>query len=259
MKLELTKPLVIFDLETTSADPSSARIVEASFTRHEPGESPMVRTRRLNPGIPIPAESTAIHGITDADVAECLTFRQVARGLLDFLDGADLAGFNVKRFDLRVLCAEFARCGIEFPLAGREIVDVCVMFHRLHPRDLTAAVSRYTGSTFAAHSAAGDVRATCDVLDAMLDQHGLPRTVSDLAAEFGDPAVDVAGCLVRRDGAITFAVGKHRGKSLAEVAKRDPGYLRWVLGGDFLSDVKALCREALACDEEATELECVAN
>lgn len=198
----------------------------------------------MNPGIPIPAEATAIHGITDADVADLPAFPAIARGLLDFLDGCDLAGFNLKRFDLKVLCAEFARCGIDFPLAGRAIIDVCVMFHELHPRDLTAAVRHYVGAPdFAAHSAAGDVSATAEVLDAMIERHAeLPRTVADLGAVFTNPdAVDIDECFVRRGGELVFAFGKHNGRPIRE----HRSYLEWMLREPFLSDTKKIAREAL--------------
>jgi DNA polymerase-3 subunit epsilon len=248
--LTLTRPLVVLDLETTAVDPKTARIVEIGCTKYTPEHTPDSRTRRVNPGIPIPAEATAIHGITDADVADCPRFASVAASLLDFLAGADLAGFNLKRFDLKVLCAEFARCGIEFPLTGRAIIDVCVMFHELHPRNLEAAVKHYLGAPdFAAHSAAGDVSATVEVLDAMLARHGLPRTSADLAAAFANPdAVDLGECFVHRppDAEIVFMFGKHADKPLAEVAKRDPGYLRWMLDQDFYGDAKALVRSALS-------------
>lgn len=253
MNLTLTRPLVVLDLETTSADPKTARIVEASFTLYTMSDDrermlDTTKTRRLNPGIPIPPEATAIHGITDADVADCPQFGTVAKSLLEFLDGADLAGFNLKRFDLKVLDAEFARCGLEFPLAGRTILDVCVMFHQLQPRDLAAAVKHYLGAPeFAAHSAAGDVSATAEVLDAMLVRHDLPRTVADLGAAFTDPdAIDIDGCFARRGSDIVFAFGKHEGRPIREHA----GYLRWMLGESFLSDTKQIAKDTLSTLKE---------
>jgi DNA polymerase-3 subunit epsilon len=138
--LTLERPLAIFDLETTGTDPEVDRIVEISVLRIAPEGKGEQRTRRINPGMPIPAAATAVHGITDADVAREPRFEQVAGGLLAFLDGCDLCGFNVKRFDLRMLYREFTRAGLRLPLEDRAIVDPLEIFHAYERRDLTAAV-----------------------------------------------------------------------------------------------------------------------
>src|SRR5690242_8632899 len=145
LNITLEKPLAVIDLETTGTDPQNDRIVEISILKILPDGRRRHRTRRLNPGIPIPPAATAVHGITDADVAGEPRFEQVAQGLLDFLDGCDLCGFNLKRFDLRVLYCEFARAGRRLPLEGRALVDPMEIFHRREPRDLNAAVRTYLG------------------------------------------------------------------------------------------------------------------
>src|SRR5690606_24362498 len=133
-------PLAVIDLETTGTDPKNDRIIEVSVLKLVPGGEPDHRTRRVNPGVPIPPEASKIHGITDDDVDECPTFRAIAPGLAKFLDGCDLAGFNVLNFDLRLLVAEYNRVGLVFPVAGRRVIDACRIFHRREPRDLTAAL-----------------------------------------------------------------------------------------------------------------------
>lgn len=249
MNLILTRPLVVIDLETTGTDTKTARIVELTAAKRDPGaESTDIRTRRLNPGVSIPAEAIAVHGISDAMVADCLPFGAIARGLLDFLDGCDLAGFNLKRFDLKVLCNEFARCGLEFSIAGRSIIDVCEIFHQRQPRTLEAAVMFYLGcNDFAAHSSAGDVMATAEVLDAMLVRYDdLPRDAAKLAEAFIGDALDLDEFFIRRGTEIVFAKGKHAGKPISS----EPGYLRWMLDQDFYPDTKSLVRSALSTSKE---------
>ena len=143
--IALERPLAVIDLETTGIDPKCDRIIEVSVLKLAPGGEPDHRTRRVNPGVPIPPEATAVHGITDDDVADMPTFRAIAPGLARYLDGCDLAGFNVLGFDLRLLVAEYNRVGMTFPVAGRRVVDACRIFHRREPRDLTAAYRFYCG------------------------------------------------------------------------------------------------------------------
>ena len=141
--IALDRPLAVIDLETTGTDPKCDRIVEVSVLKLTTGGEPDHRTRRVNPGVPIPPEATAVHGITDDDVADMPTFRAIAPGLARHLDGCDLAGFNVLNFDLRLLVAEYNRAGMTFPVAGRRVVDACNIYHRREPRDLTAAYRFY--------------------------------------------------------------------------------------------------------------------
>jgi DNA polymerase-3 subunit epsilon len=246
--LILHKPLVILDLETTGTDPQTDRIVEISILKALPNRRQEHRTNRINPGIPIPPGATAIHGINDTDVAKEPRFEQIACKLRTFLEGCDLCGFNLKRFDLRVLHAEFTRAGQTISLEGRAVLDPLEIFHARERRDLAAAVRFYCGREHqGTHAASADVLATAEVLDAMLARYAdLPRTVADLHQHFKKPsAVDSAGNFIRVEGQIQFAFGKYRGQALDAVAEMKPGYLHWMLTQDFFSDTKAVVKDAL--------------
>jgi DNA polymerase-3 subunit epsilon len=246
--LVLAKPLAILDLETTGTDPQVDRIVEISVLRALPDGSHTHRNRRINPGIPIPGEATAIHGISDADVANEPFFHELAAGLRKFLDGCDLCGFNIKRFDLRVLCAEFRRAARPLDLEGRAVLDPMELFHARERRDLAAAVRFYCGREHTeAHVARSDVLATAEVLDNMLARYtDLPRTVVGLDQHLKKPnAVDAAGKFIRVGGEIRFTFGKYRGEPLDAVAQMDPGYLEWMLAQDFFDDTKDIVKAAL--------------
>ncbi len=247
--LSLERPLAVIDLETTGTDPKTDRIVEISVLKIYPDGRREHKTRRLNPGMPIPPEAAAIHGITDADVAGEPRFRDVAAGLLAFLDGADLCGYNLKRFDLRLLYAEFARAGLALNLERRAIIDPFEIFQAFERRDLTAALRFYCGRDHdGAHGAAADVLATVEVLDAMVAHYEeLPRSVAGLHQHFKDPnSVDSSGSFVRVGGELRFNFGKYRGQPLETVAATKPDYLEWMLAQDFFDDTKSLVREALA-------------
>jgi DNA polymerase-3 subunit epsilon len=249
--LELDRPLVCFDLETTGTDPATDRIVEISCLRVAPAGDREARTRRINPEQPIPPEATAVHGITDDDVRDAPTFRQVAKALLDWLGDADLAGFNAARFDVPLLEQEFRRCGLELNLARRRVIDAMVIFKRKEPRDLTAAVRFYLDRDHeGAHSAEADVTATLEILEAQVERYeDLPNTVGELArwTRAARPgAVDPDGKFVWRNGEAVFAFGKHQGKSLRTVAQSAPDYLRWITSSDFPPEAKELVTAALA-------------
>lgn len=244
--LVLDRPLAVLDLETTGVDPAADRIVEVAVLTLLPGGKQELFHRRVNPGVPIPLAATAVHNITDANVAGAPTFREVAPELFAALHGSDLAGFGIASFDLPLLAVEFARCGLPFRVAGRRVVDVLALYLRLRPRDLAGAVREYLGRDHAdAHSAAADVRAAAEVLDAQVGRHALPPTPAELHAALVE--VDVAGRF-RLDaaGQVAFAFGKYSGQRLAGVAGRDPGYLRWMLGRPFLDDTCDVVRRALA-------------
>lgn len=248
--LRLDRPLVVFDLETTGTDPATDRIVEISALRIEPDGTRLVKTRRLDPERPIPPGATAVHGIGDDDVRGAPTFRQISRSLLDWLAGADLAGFNICRFDVPLLDREFRDCGLDLELGGRRVLDAMVVFHRKEPRDLGAALRFYCGREHtAAHSAEADVEAALDVLDAQLGRYtDLPTSVAELAAwtQGSRPdGIDVRGKFVWRDGEAVFAFGKHEGTPLRQVAAAAPDYLEWILGSDFPDDARAIVAGAL--------------
>jgi DNA polymerase-3 subunit epsilon len=247
--ISLEKPLAVIDLETTGTDVKTDRIVEISVLKILLDGRRIHRTRRLNPGKPIPAEATAVHGITDADVVGKPPFEQVADALLRFLDGCDFCGFNLKRFDLRLLYAEFSRAGRKLALEGRAVIDPMEIFHRYEPRDLAAAVRTYLGREHAdGHSAAADVLATAEVLEVMLNRYpDLPRSIAGLHEHFVDAdRIDSDGFFRRVDGEVRFVKGKHRGSPLAAVAAATPDYLEWMLAQDFFDDTKAVVRDALA-------------
>jgi DNA polymerase-3 subunit epsilon len=253
MNLQLDRPLAVFDLETTGTDPGTDKIVEISVLRVGVDGERETRTRRVNPGRPIPPAATAVHGIGDEDVRDQPTFRQIARGLLDFLEGADLAGFNVSRFDLPLLQRELADCGLDLGLQDRRVVDAMTIFHRKEPRDLEAAVRFYLGRDHErAHSAEADVVATLEVLDAQLERYDdLPRATADLDAwtrRVPAGAIDRSGKFVFRDGEARLAFGKHQGHSLRQVAREAPGYLEWIVQSDFPEDAKQVAERALRGD-----------
>jgi DNA polymerase-3 subunit epsilon len=250
MSLELKRPLAFFDLETTGTDPLRDKIVEIALVRVDPGGDRETMMRRINPERPIPAEATAVHGIRDEDVSDAPTFRQVARALLDVFKDADLAGFNVRRFDVPLLDREFRDCGIDLALAQRRIVDAMSIFHRKEPRDLSAAVRFFLNREHAgAHGAEADVQASIEVLEAQLARYpDLPQTVEGLDA-FCYPvppgAVDRGGKFVLREGKVVFAFGRQKGRALSEVARVQRDYLEWILKQDFPEDARALVVKAL--------------
>lgn len=246
--ITLERPLAVIDLESTGTDPQKDRIIEISILKIMPEGQPRHRTRRLNPGIPIPPAATAVHGISDTDVADEPQFAKLADGLLAFLDDCDFCGFNLKRFDLRMLYNEFARAGRTLSLESRALIDPMQIFHRYEPRDLAAAVRTYLGREHqSGHSAAADVRATAEVLNAMVHRYSdLPRTIAGLHQHFQDPdRMDSDGFFRRLEGEVRFVKGKHRGQPLRAVALSSPDYLEWMLGQDFFQDTKAIVMDAL--------------
>jgi DNA polymerase-3 subunit epsilon len=247
--LRLVRPLVFLDLESTGTDPLRDRIVEIAVLRVAPDGTREARCRRVHPGRPIPAEATAVHGIRDEDVRDAPAFRQIAKSLLDWIGEADLAGFNVRRFDVLLLDRELADCGLDFGLARRRVVDVMTIFHRREPRDLSAAVRFYLGREHeGAHAALEDVEAAASVLDAQLARYAdLPRTVEELDGLGRDPAaIDHSGKFVWREERVVFSFGRHQGRELGDVAREARDYLEWILDTDFPADAKEIVRRALA-------------
>ena len=247
--LVLDRPLVVFDLETTGVDTKTCRIVEICLVRVNLDQTTDTWSARVNPGQPIPAEASAIHGIMDDDVRDCPRFATYAGRVLAFLADCDLAGFNIRNYDLKVLLAELARCDLTLPLEGLRLVDALSIYHRREPRNLSAAVKLYLGRDHTeAHGAEGDVFATLDVLAAQLARYDdLPRTVGELHTLFApEGSIDLEGRFrLGEDGRIMFTFGKYKDWSLDEVAMAKPDYLRWMLSQDFFDDCKAIIRAAL--------------
>ncbi len=243
------RPIVFFDLETTGTEKMLDRIVEIAAVAVSPEGPPRVFDRLVNPGVRIPSEATAIHGISDTDVKDAPSFRDLAPELLTFLGDADLAGYNVRAFDVPVLLKEFERIGVPFPLEGRRIVDMQTIFFKKEPRDLAAALRLFAGRDHAgAHAALADVVAAAEVLAGQLRRYpDLPRSLNGLQ-EFSSPAegrwVDPDKRFFWRDGEAVFAFGNLRGKSLALVAETKPDYLDWMIRGDFPEPAKEIARNA---------------
>ncbi len=249
--LKLTRPLAFFDLETTGTDPATDRVVDIAVVRVEPDGSREARARRIHPERAIPPDATAVHGIRDEDVRDAPVFRQIARGLLEFLGEADLAGFNILRFDVPLLDREVRDAGLDLGLAQRRIVDAMTIFHRKESRDLSAAVRFYLGQDHGqAHAAAADVAAVLEVLDAQLGRYAdLPREVEDLdrwcRPMAPADAADRSGKFVWRSGEIVLSFGRYSGKTLREVARDERDYLEWILRTDFPYDAREIVERAL--------------
>lgn len=247
MELNLRNPIIFFDLETTGVDIMSDRIVELSLIKVYPNGTEEVKSRRLNPERHIPAEATAVHGITDADVKDAPTFKQVAKDLARIFEGCDVAGFNSNRFDIPLLEEEFLRAGVDFDFSKRKFIDVQTIFHKMEQRTLVAAYKFYCGKNLEdAHSAEADTRATYEVLKAQLDRY--PNLENDVTflSEFSshNKNVDLAGRIIYNEDKVeVFNFGKHKGKPVEDVLKKEPSYYGWMMQGDFpLNTKKVLTR-----------------
>lgn len=249
--LALEKPLAFIDVETTGLKPNSDRIIELSILKIHPDGKREYKSHRINPAISIPVEATDIHGITNDDVAYKPKFKEYAKSIRDFLDDCDIAGFNVIRFDLPFLEAEFSRAGVDFSRQKRMLVDSQVLYHLLEPRDLKSAYLKYCGKEMKImHTAEGDANAAAEILDKQLEIHTeLPRNVADLCAmcySVPDNYVDPDGKFIWSDGEVICNFGKkHNGSKLKNIAVEDPDYLRWITVSDFSPEVKELVSRAL--------------
>ena len=248
-RLRLDRPLAFLDLETTGLSVENDRIVELAILKVMPNGDVLRFSSLVNPERPIPAGATAVHGIGDADVAAAPKFAALADEVARFVAGCDVAGFNVGKFDLKLLAAELARVGAAHSLGEPRVIDAMAIFHRNERRDLSAAVRFYNGREHQGHRAEVDVVATIDVLLAQLDRYpGLPEGI-DALADYCDGRqpdwLTADGRAAWRDGAARLTFGKHAGKSLQTMRDDEPGYLRWILDKDFPEDLKRLVAEAL--------------
>lgn len=248
--LKLEKPLVVFDIESTGTSPRKDRIIELAAIKVMPDGSEESRCWLLNPTVPIPPETTAIHGISDEIVALCPTFADKAEEIFGFFLGCDLSGFNADRFDIPCLEEEFARVGLNFAASSRRHVDVQRIYHRMEPRDLTAAVRFYCDRDHAgAHGAEADTRATLDVLKAQMAKYpSLPKDIVAMDEYLvpRDPLnADRNGLLRWMDGELCINFGKKKGDSLRRLLLNEPNYLRWIVKGDFDSEVRMIVKDLL--------------
>ncbi|MBN1925755.1 MAG: 3'-5' exonuclease [Prolixibacteraceae bacterium] len=250
MELNLRNPLIFIDLETTGINIASDRIVEIALLKINLDGSEEEKLLRINPEMPIPEKSIRIHGITDEDVKDCHTFREVAKSLAAFIEGCDLAGFNSNRFDIPLLAEEFLRAGIDIELKKKKFIDVQAIFHKMEKRTLKAAYKLYCDKNLEdAHSAMADTKATYEVLKSQLDFYknveyednegnkSVPIVNDvDLLCEFSayDRNVDFVGRIVYDENDVeVFNFGKNKGLPVEKVLKEQPGYYGWIMNGDF--------------------------
>lgn len=250
MKLNLKRPLAFFDLETTGVNVASDRIVEISILKAMPDGTEQIKTMRINPGIPIPLESSLIHGIYDEDVSREPTFKEAGEELARFLDDCDLAGYNSNKFDIPVLMEEFLRARIDFDIDNRHFVDVQNIFHQMEQRTLRAAYQFYCGKVIEnAHSAEADIKATYEVLLAQIgkyenqdweDKKGIisKPVQNNIEALHNftnlNKPVDFAARMVYNDeGVELINFGKHKGRAVEDVFQAEPSYYNWMQNGDF--------------------------
>ena len=242
MNLNLKKPIIFFDLETTGTDISKDRIVEICYIKIFPDGRELEYTRRINPGMHIPETASAVHGIYDDDVKDCPFFKEVAKEIANEFEGSDIAGFNSNRFDLPLLAEEFLRAQVDIDLSRLAAIDVQVLYHKREPRTLTAAYKFYCGKELEdAHSALADTRATYEVLKAQLDHYtDMENDMDKLSKESSfTNNVDFAGRIVYDEsGREVFNFGKYKGMPVDAVLDRDPGYYGWMMNGDFTLNTK---------------------
>lgn len=248
-RLRLERPLVVFDLETTGTSRRVDRIVEIAIIRREVSGEEKTYRSLVNPGISIPPEVIAVHGIDDAAVKDAPRFEQIADEVLGFFAGADIVGYNVLHFDLPFLAEEFRRVNRRFDVNGRHVIDPLTIFRNREPHSLAAAVKFFCGRELEnAHSALADTRATLDVLDGQVARYeDLPESPAELHALCNKPrrkdSVDSEGKFIRRHGQPAFNFGKYEGMLLSEVREKDPRYLDWIVDKSEMSEeVKSLVR-----------------
>jgi DNA polymerase-3 subunit epsilon len=254
MKLNLKNPLCVFDLETTGTNITQDRILEIAVIKMMPNGEMIRKSNVLNPTIPIPAESTIFHGLTDADVKDKPSFKEVAKDYARFMEGADLAGFNVLKFDIPMLVEEFLRAGVDFDYSRKKIIDAQKIFHMMEKRTLSAAYQFYLNKELVnSHTAEADTEATMEVLLAQVDRYegkdvldSLNRKVGEikndvemLAKLTSSDLIDLAGRMIRNSkGEEIFNFGKHKNKTVTAVFKEEPAYYDWMMNGDFPMDTK---------------------
>lgn len=248
MKLQLSRPIAFVDLETTGISISTDRIVEIAIVKILPDGTKQVKRKLINPGVPIPAGSSDIHGITDEMVKDAPTFKQAANELKQFMENCDLGGYNSNRFDIPMLIEEFLRIGMDFNIEGRKLVDVQKVFHMMEQRTLSAAYKFYCQKSLdGAHSAEVDATATWEILEAQVERYPqIGNTVETVVKFTGeDDIVDFARRFIKEKGVEIFNFGKHKGKPVVQVLKEEPQYYDWMMKGDFAMNTKQKLTEIL--------------
>jgi DNA polymerase-3 subunit epsilon len=254
MKLNLRNPLCFFDLEMTGTSITNDRIIEIAVIKVMPNGEVLRKTNLINPGIPIPAESSVFHGLYDEDVKDKPTFKEVAKEYSKFFEGADLAGFSILKSDVPILVEEFNRAGIDFDYQRKKIVDAQKIFHLMEKRTLKAAYRFYTSKELTdSHSAEADAEASMEVLLAQIEKYNgqdvtdatgkkvgeIKNDVDVLSKILQDDMVDLAGRIVKNEkGEEVFNFGKHKSKRVLDVFKQEPAYYDWMMNGDFPQDTK---------------------
>lgn len=234
--LQLTKPLAFIDLETTGVNLATDKIIEIAIVKVLPDGKRSVKRKLINPQMPIPKQSSDVHGITDEMVKDAPTFKEVAHELKQMLDGCDIAGYNSNRFDIPMLVEEFLRAEVDFDMKGRRMIDVQNIFHKMEQRTLSAAYKFYCNKVLeGAHSAEVDATATHEILIAQLQRYpDLGVSIESVLKLIGEePIVDFARRFVMENGVEIFNFGKYKGRSVAEVLRSEPQYYDWMMKGDF--------------------------
>ncbi len=247
MELNLTKPIIFFDLETTGINIAKDRVVEISILKVFPNGNKESKTWLVNPEVAIPKESSEIHGITDEKVANEPTFKELAVKINEMIAGCDLAGFNSNRFDIPVLAEELMRAGIDFDMKERKAVDVQVIFHKKEQRTLSAGYQFYCGKELiGAHGAEADTNATYEILLAQLGKYEDIENTVDALSEYSTHGkrADFAGFILMNDkDEEIFSFGKYKGRTVEDVFKENPGYNSWIQNADFPLYTKKVLRE----------------
>jgi DNA polymerase-3 subunit epsilon len=248
MNLQLSKPIAFIDLETTGISITNDRIIEIAIVKIAADGTRLVKRKLINPGMPIPAASTAVHGITDEMVKDAPSFKQAANEFKQFMDHCDIGGYNSNRFDIPMLIEEFLRAGIEFSTEGRKFVDVQKIFHKMEERTLSAAYKFYCQKILeGAHSAEADAQATYEILEAQVTRYPQMGATVDSIVQFTgeDEMVDFARRFIKENGIEIFNFGKHKGKTVEKVLKEEPQYYDWMMKGDFAMNTKQKLTEIL--------------
>ena len=254
MNFNIKKPLAVFDIEATGINTVTEKIIEISILRIEPNGKESINTYRINPDMPIPAESTEIHGITDDDVKDKPLFKDLAKEINKQLEGCDLGGYNLLKFDIPILVEEFLKCDIDFDIRNRNIIDAQKIFYLMEPRTLSAAYKFFCNKSLEnAHSAEADTIATFEVIKAQLERYNgveiedkegnlytpVTEDINSLHKISMSNNVDLAGRMVfNSKGVAVFNFGKYKNQSVEQVLQKDPAYYGWIMNNEFSLDTK---------------------